>query len=107
MKNISLEDFQKINLVAGTVLSAENITKSKKLLRLEVDIGSEKRQLIAGLAEQYKPKELIGQQIVIIANLEPKMIYGLESQGMLLAAGDKTIALLQPDKQVKPGTKIY
>jgi len=105
---INYQDFKKLDLKVGTIVKAERVEKSKKLLRLEVEMGKDKRQLVAGLGRHYQPKELIGRQIVIVANLEPKMIYGLESQGMLLAAGDEeNIALLQPDKKVPSGTKVY
>jgi len=106
MKKIPLKEFQKLDLRAGTVIVAEKIKDSPKLLRLEVDLGEEKRQIIAGIGKQYQPEKLIGQQIVILANLETKVIFGLESQGMLVAVDDETIALLRPDKKVKPGAKI-
>jgi len=105
---INYQDFKKLDLKVGTIVKAERVENSKKLLRLEVEMGKDKRQLVAGLGRHYQPKELIGQQIVVVANLEPKMIYGLESQGMLLAAGDEeNVALLQPDKKVPSGTKVY
>ena len=106
MKKILLKDFQKLDFRVGTVIAAEKIRKSQNLLRIEIDLGKEKRQIIAGINEQYQPEDLVDQQIVIIANLEPKAIFGLESQGMLLAINDETIALIQPDKKVKPGAKI-
>ena len=106
MKKIPLKEFQKLDLRAGTVIVAEKIKDSPKLLRLEVDLGEEKRQIIAGIGKQYQPEKLTGQQIVILANLETKVIFGLESQGMLVAVDDETIALLRPDKKVKPGAKI-
>ncbi|PIS15076.1 methionine--tRNA ligase, partial [Candidatus Shapirobacteria bacterium CG09_land_8_20_14_0_10_38_17] len=96
MKKIPLKEFQKLDLRAGTVIVAEKIKDSPKLLRLEVDLGEEKRQIIAGIGKQYQPEKLIGQQIVILANLETKVIFGLESQGMLVAVDDETIALLRP-----------
>jgi len=106
MKKIPFKEFQKLDFRAGTVIAAEKVKNSSKLLRLEVDLGKEKRQIIAGIGKQYQPEKLIGQQIVILANLETKIIFGLESQGMLIAVDDETIALLRPDKKVKPGAKI-
>jgi len=106
MKKIPFKEFQKLDFRAGTVIAAEKIKNSSKLLRLEVDLGKEKRQIIAGIGKQYQPEKLIGQQIVILTNLETKTIFGLESQGMLIAVDDETIALLRPDKKVKPGARI-
>jgi len=72
-----------------------------------VDLGEEKRQLVAGIGKFYQPQELINKEIIVVANLEPKKLMGVESQGMLLAAtGEGFISLLQPDKEVPPGTKI-
>lgn len=104
---ISYEDFSKMDLRVGQVLSARKIEGTQKLLLLEVDLGSEKRQLVAGIAEQYSPEDLVGKQIVVIANLQPKKIRGYWSQGMLLAAdvNGKPI-LLVPDRPVPPGSKV-
>jgi methionine--tRNA ligase beta chain len=104
---IRFEDFQKIDLRVGKVLEAEKVEGSEKLLKLIVDLGSEKRQLVAGIAKFYKPEDLIGKEIVVVANLEPKNLMGIESQGMLLAAdvnGEPVILI--PEKEVPPGTKI-
>jgi methionine--tRNA ligase beta chain len=104
---IRFEDFQKIDLRIGKVLEAEKVEGSEKLLKLIVDLGSEKRQLVAGIAKYYKPQDLIGKEIVVVANLEPKNLMGIESQGMLLAAdvnGEPVILI--PEKEVSPGTKI-
>lgn len=105
-KKIPFKDFQKLDLRVGTIITAEKIKESQNLLRIEADLGKEKRQIISGINKQYQPKSLIGQQIVIITNLKSKTIFGLESQGMLLAVDDETVALIQPDKKVKPGAKI-
>jgi methionine--tRNA ligase beta chain len=104
---IKLEDVQKIELRVGKILKAEKIAKSKKLLKLIVDLGSEKRQLVAGIGKFYKPEGLIGKEIVVVANLESKNLMGIESQGMLLAAdaGGEPVILI-PEKEVPPGTKI-
>ncbi len=107
MKNINFEEFQKIDLRIAKVISAEKIKGSEKLLKLELDLGKEKRQIITGVSEFYQPKDLIGREIVVVANLEPKTLMGLESQGMLLAADvNGEAVLLRPDKEIPPGTKI-
>jgi len=82
---INYEDFKKIDLRVAEILSAERVDGSEKLLKLEVGLDNEKRQIIAGIGKQYTPEEIINKQIIIVANLEPKKLMGLESQGMLLA----------------------
>jgi len=104
---ISFKEFQKIDLRVAKVIKAEKVESSKNLLKLEVDLGKEKRQIIAGIREYYRPEDLVGREIVVIVNLEPRVVFGLESQGMLLAAGDKEPVLLIPDKEVPPGSKIH
>lgn len=105
-KTLSFADFQKIELKIGKILSAEPVAGSDKLLKLEVDLGEEKRQLAAGIADCYTPDELIGKNIVVVVNLEPKKLRGVLSQGMLLAADVEKPVLLVPDKDVEPGTKV-
>ncbi len=108
-EKISLKDFAKIDLMAGRVVEAERISNSRKLIKLIVDLGPEKRQVIAGLAEWYSPEELKGKYVVVVANLQPKAIMGYESNGMILAAGcgkGDTPVILTVEKPVKPGTKI-
>ena len=83
---ITIDDFAKIDLRVAQIVVAERIPKADKLLRLEVDLGYEKRQILSGIAEWYTPEELIGRRIAIIANLAPRKMRGLESHGMLLAA---------------------
>lgn len=84
---ITIDDFLKVDLRVGKVLAAERVPKADKLLRIEVDIGEAKpRQLLAGLAEYYEPEKLIGRKVVVVANLKPRMMRGLESQGMICAA---------------------
>jgi len=104
---INFEDFQKLDLRVGKVLSAERVEGSEKLLKLQVDLGEEKRQIIAGIGKMYSPEVLVGREIIIVANLEPRMLMGLESQGMLLAASDENgPVILIPEKEVLSGTKI-
>ncbi len=105
---ITIDDFSKVELRVGTVLSAEEVEEAEKLIKLMVDLGEEKpRQVLAGVKQWYKPSELVGKQVIIVANLEPRMMMGLESQGMMLAADSKDgpIFLTVP-KSVPLGTKI-
>lgn len=83
---ISIDDFAKVELRVGVVKLAERVPKSDKLLRLEIDIGSEVRQVVAGIAEAYAPETLVGRKVVIVANLAPRKLRGLESNGMIVAA---------------------
>ena len=107
MENINFEEFKKIHLRIVKIVSAEKIEGSEKLLKLEVDLGDEERQIIAGIGKFYQPEELIGREIVVIINLEPRTLMDLESQGMLLAANDEgEPVLLKPDKEVPAGTEI-
>ncbi|MCL4366230.1 methionine--tRNA ligase subunit beta [Patescibacteria group bacterium] len=103
---ITYDDFVKVELKVGTVLEAESIEESEKLIKLKVDLGeSEPRQILAGVKQWYKPEDLIGKQVVVVANLEPRMIMGLESQGMLLAADGKKPVFLKPSSKTPPGHK--
>ncbi|MFH1820863.1 MAG: methionine--tRNA ligase [Methanobacteriota archaeon] len=104
---VSMGEFGKLDIRVGRVLSAKRIQKSKKLLKLEVDLGKEKRTLVAGIAESYSPEDLVGKSIAVVANLEPAKLMGVTSQGMLLAAEDETgISIFTPDRPVKPGSKV-
>lgn len=106
---ITFDDFSKLELRVGTILEAEAIEGSEKLIKLRVDLGEEKpRQILVGVKQWYSPEDLIGkQQVVIVANLEPRMMMGLESNGMLLAADSKSGPIfLTVSKEVPPGTKI-
>lgn len=105
--DISYDEFSKCDLRVVTIMNANRIEGSEKLLILNVSLGTEERQIIAGIGRQYEPEQLIGRQVVIIANLEPRMLMGMTSQGMLLAAGDSDPVLLQPDKPLEPGSKIH
>ena len=104
---IGIEDFSKIELKTGRIVTAEAVPKSKKLLKLEVDIGTETRQIVSGIAMRYPPDTIIGKLVVIVANLKPVKLMGIESQGMVLAAGDKEVeGLLSITEDVNPGTKV-
>lgn len=104
---ITYDDFAKLELRVGAIMSAEHVEGSEKLLKLGVDLGTEQRVIVSGIAKSYEPEALIGKQVVIIANLEPRMIMGLESNGMLLAASDESgPVILMPEREVPPGTGI-
>lgn len=106
---IDYEDFAKLDIRVGKVLLAEPVKKSKKLLRIEVDIGEKNpRQLVAGMASYYTPEELVGKSVIVLANLKPAKLCGVESNGMMLAADDggAIVAALMPDKEIKSGSRI-
>ncbi len=105
---ISIDDFFKVKLVVGIVKVAERVPKSKKLVRLLVDLAEpELRQIVAGIGEKYSPEDLVGRRIVVVANLQPVKLMGVESRGMLLAASlDGDPDLLSPDGEVPPGTGV-
>lgn len=107
MQTIKFDDFAKIDLRIAKIIGAERVEGTDKLIKLIVSLGSEERQIVAGIAQHYSPEELIGKKIVLVANLEPKKLRDIESQGMLLAAVDgDNLALLVPDKEIKEGTKV-
>jgi methionyl-tRNA synthetase len=104
---ISIDDFMKIQLKTAKVLSAERVPKSEKLIKLHVSVGTEQRQIVAGIGKKYEPDALIGKTIVIVANLKPAKLMGIESQGMVLAAGDADVrGLLTVLEEIDPGTKV-
>lgn len=106
--NIDYDDFQKLDIRIATVLEAEKVPKTKKLLKLKVDTGIDQRTVVAGIAEHYKPEEIIGKKITMLANLEPRKIRGIVSEGMLLMAEniDENLSFLTPDKDVDNGSCI-
>lgn len=104
---ISIDDFLKLEFKVGTILEAEPIEESEKLIKLKVDLGEETpRQILAGIKKWYSSEDLTGKQFIFIANLEPRMMMGLESNGMLLAAGDEKPVPLIPSEPVPNGSKI-
>jgi len=105
---LTIDEFFKTKLVVGTIREAEQVPKSRKLVRMMVDLGEEEpRQLVAGIAERYEAADLVGRQIVVVANLKPAKLMGVESRGMLLAANvDGEAFLLAPDSEVPPGTVV-
>ena len=108
MEQITIKDFARIELKTAKVLSAERVPKADKLLLLKVDAGeAEPRQLIAGIGLSYEPEALVGKQVVIVANLAPATIRGVESNGMIIAASDEQgITILAPDREAVPGSRI-
>ena len=104
---IGIEDFAKVQLRVGKIVAAERVEKSEKLVKLRVDIGTETRQVVAGIGKSYAPEQLLDKSIVIVANLKPAKLMGVESQGMLLAAssGD-LLSVVTPDREIKPGAKV-
>ncbi len=104
---ISIDEFRKIEIKVATIKQAEPHPNADRLLVLKIDLGSEERQLVAGIKGHYAAEDLIGRQIVVVANLESAKLRGIESQGMLLAATDNDkIVLLNPEKPVSPGARV-
>lgn len=107
---IDIDLFARVKLRTATILSVELVPKSKKLYQIQVDVGElGQRQIVSGIAPYYTPEQLVGKQIVIVANLKPAKLMGVESNGMLLAAsteGDGTLALLTPDKPIVSGARV-
>jgi len=105
---VSFAEFQKMDLRIGKIAKAEAVPQSKNLIKLIIEIGDgEVRQAVAGIAQWYSPKELEGKHVAVIVNLQPKRMFGLDSNVMILAAeDDKTVSVLLPDRQVKVGSKI-
>ena len=105
---VDIEDFRKLDIRIAEVLESEAIKGSKKLLRLQVRIGDETRQVVAGILGAYAPEQIVGRKVVLLVNLKPAKLMGVESQGMVLAAEDaegKSV-LLQPEREVPPGSKV-
>ena len=105
---IGYDDFMKVQLKVAEVLEAEKVEKSEKLLKLQVKIGDEQKQIIAGISKSYKPEELKGKKIVVVANLKPAKLMGLESQGMVLAIedGEGKLQVLSVDESVNSGIRV-
>lgn len=104
---ITIEEFQKVELRVGTVMAAAPHPKADRLLVLQVRLGDEDRQIVAGIRAHYDPAALVGRQIVVVANLQPATLRGVESQGMLLAAsaGDR-LALVTPERPIQSGATV-
>lgn len=106
-KKITIEDFIKLDLRVGTIIEAEEVEDSRKMLKLKVDLGDDQRIVYAGIKKSYTPDNLINKQVIIIANLLPREMKFGTSDGMVLAtSNEEEIILIQPDKEVKNGSKI-
>jgi methionyl-tRNA synthetase len=104
---IDIADFGRVNLRVAQVLACERVEGTDKLLKLQITLGDEQRQIVAGIAQHYAPEDLIGKKVVVVANLKPAKLRGIESQGMLLAASDaETVSILTPFKDVAVGSKV-
>jgi methionine--tRNA ligase beta chain len=108
MATISIDQFRNVELRVATITAAAPHPNADRLLVLTIDLGSEQRQLVAGIRAHYEPQDLIGKQIVVVANLEPATLRGVESQGMLLAASDSQgrLAIVSPEKPIAPGAQV-
>jgi methionyl-tRNA synthetase len=106
VEEISIDEFKKVKLRVAQIIAAENVKKSDKLLKLQIDLGNEKRQLVAGIAKSYSPEELIGKKILVVANLKPAKLFGIESQGMVLALDtneEGKVKLIEIDHSIELG----
>jgi len=104
---ITIEQFRALDLRVGTIRAAEPHPNADRLLVLRVDLGTEARQVVAGIRAHYEPAALVGRQVIVVANLEPATLRGVESQGMVLAAADgERVVLLRPDDPVTPGATV-
>lgn len=105
---IEFDDFTKMDMRVGTILEAEKVAKAKKLLKLKVDVGMDVRTIVSGIAESFKPEDIVGQQVTVLCNLPPRKIRGVESQGMILMTDtpDGKLAFVQPSEKVNNGEFI-
>jgi len=107
MDNISFEEFKKMDIRCARILEVQDHPNADKLYVIKIDLGAETRQLVAGIKPWYNKEELVGRDIVVITNLEPRVIRGMESKGMLLAAQDEAgVCILVPEKPAKPGSAV-
>ena len=106
--SISFDDFQKMDIRVSTILAAEKVAKTKKLLKLTVDTGIDKREIVSGIAEHFAPEELVGRQVLVLVNLEPRTLKGIESRGMILMGEDASgkLVLLQPGEKTNNGAIV-
>jgi methionyl-tRNA synthetase len=105
---ITIDDFKKVDLRVAKVIGAEAVPKSEKLIKMRISIGTEERQIVAGIAKHYKPEELIGEKIILVANLQPAKLMGNESNGMLLAASNSSggLSILTLEKDIEEGSTV-
>ena len=109
LAQIGIEDFAKVELRCAEVTECEAVPKAKKLLKLQLNLGYEKRQVVSGIAKFYKPEELIGKKVVLVCNLKPAKLCGVESNGMILASGsgDDDVRVIFLDPETEPGAGIH
>ena len=103
---IGIDDFMKVELRTAQVLACEPVPKAKKLLKLQLDLGYEQRQVVSGIAKWYKPEDLVGKKIVMVANLAPAKLCGVESNGMILASGEETVRVIFLDPETPLGERV-
>lgn len=108
MSMIDIAQFKTVSLRVGHILTAEKVEKADKLLKFTVDLGTEQRTIVSGIAKYYTPEEMVGKQVVVVANLKPAKLRGIESQGMLLCAvsADGDVVLVSPEKRVPAGSEV-
>ena len=107
MSTVSFDDFIKLDMRVGKVVEVDTIPGAKKLIKVKVDIGGEIKQTVAGLGQHYEPDDLADKEVIVVTNLSPRRIHGIESEVMLLAAvGDESVNLLQTDRKSRPGAKV-
>ena len=104
---IGIEDFGKVELRVAEILECETIPKAKKLLKLQVDLGFERRQVVSGIAKFYKPEELVGKKVILVSNLKPAKLCGVESNGMILASGEEDVKVVFLDPSAKNGDRVH
>ncbi len=106
--NCSYDDFTKMDIRTGTIIEAEKVAKTKKLLKLKIDTGIDQRTVVSGIAEYYEPEQVVGQQVCILVNLEPRELKGILSQGMILMVedADGTLKFVSPVENVKNGSEV-
>ena len=103
---IGIDDFMKVELRSAQILACEKVPKAKKLLKLQIDLGYEKRQVVSGIAKFYEPEALIGKKVILVTNLKPAVLCGIESNGMILASGEDTIRVVFLDPETPLGERI-
>jgi methionyl-tRNA synthetase len=103
---IGIEDFMNVELRTAKIIACEGVPKAKKLLKLQVDLGYEQRQVVSGIAKYYTPDQLIGKKIILVANLKPATLCGVESNGMILASGEETVRVVFLDPETPLGERV-
>ena len=105
---VSFDDFSKMDIRVAKVIAAEKVSKTKKLLKLTVDTGIDKRTIVSGIAEYYTPEEIVGRDVLVLVNLSPRELKGIESQGMILSAEDSEgrLVLVQPMAEISAGSPV-